>query len=88
MFGDRLREVMTAKGLTQADVARLIGMSRAVVSSWLSGKYGPHWSTVVVLAEALGVSTEVFRFDVGLPDVVAVPVGRKRGRPRKDNKDG
>jgi transcriptional regulator with XRE-family HTH domain len=88
MFGDRLREVMTAKGLTQADVARMIGMSRAVVSSWLSGKYGPHWSTVVVLAEALGVSTEAFRFDVQIPDAVGTPVGRKRGRPRKDNKDG
>jgi transcriptional regulator with XRE-family HTH domain len=80
MFGQKLREVMSARGLTVAALSRMTGISQPSFNHWLAGRGQPNWNSVVVLSAALGVSTEVFVYPVTLPEPVPV---RGRGRPRK-----
>lgn len=51
-------KIRDEKGLKDADVARLAGMSRASLSEWKSGKYSPKFGTLEKIADALGVSAE------------------------------
>lgn len=55
----KVRELMQARGLRQADIHRLTGLSRGHISQILSGQRPrPSAATVVRLAQALGVSAE------------------------------
>jgi transcriptional regulator with XRE-family HTH domain len=49
MAADRLSDWCDRKGLSQADLARALGVSRAAVCEWLSGKKMPE------LANALAI---------------------------------
>ena len=50
-----LKTIMADKGLSQADLARLTGFSRSVISSYLSGAYRPETDKIGRIAEVLGV---------------------------------
>lgn len=53
---DRLRQLMTDRGISAAEVARMANVSRASVSQWLSGSIKSlNAETAVDLARALGV---------------------------------
>ena len=54
----RIREARTGAGLTQADVARLLGVSPHSVWSWESGRVRPNHEHLVNLARHCGVSTD------------------------------
>jgi Zn-dependent peptidase ImmA (M78 family)/transcriptional regulator with XRE-family HTH domain len=56
-LGQRLRGLREQLGLTQEEVARQLGVSRAVVSYYESGQRRPALSTLVSLARTYGVST-------------------------------
>lgn len=45
-FARRLRRVMNATGLSQADFADVCGLSRQTVSQYLNGRTEPRWSTL------------------------------------------
>lgn len=45
-FARRLRRVMNATGLSQAEFARLVGLSRTAIGDYLSGTTEPKWSTL------------------------------------------
>lgn len=77
-FGERLRQVREGAGLTQQELADRIGFHKLSVAKLEQGIREPTWATVLALADALSVSTEVFR----PKDGAAEPRGR--GRPRKD----
>jgi transcriptional regulator with XRE-family HTH domain len=94
-FPARLRELRSQAGLTQEQLAERAGVKRDAVARWERGVREPSWSNVIALADALGVSTELFRQEPGPapqlhpgrprrePAEAPLPK-RPRGRPRKD----
>lgn len=54
--GSTIKELREAKKLTQAELARRIGVSSKTVSKWETGKGLPDISLLQPLAQALGVS--------------------------------
>jgi transcriptional regulator with XRE-family HTH domain len=75
-FGVRLRELREAAGLTQARLAERAGLHPQGVVKLERGEREPAWSTVQLLAAALGVSCAAFASPVTLPDVEPARRGR------------
>jgi len=80
-FAGRLKELRAAAGLTQGRLAEQAGLTKDGVAQLEQGRREPTWATVLVLAQALGVSCEAFTHE---PITISEP---KRGRPVKP-KDG
>lgn len=55
-IGDRIREIRTRKGITQAEFARQVGVSRGVVHGWESGRNRPEQASMLKVARLLGTS--------------------------------
>ena len=55
-FSTRLREVLKEKGITQTELSKMTGISKSVISEWLSDKYEPKQDKVYIVAEKLSVS--------------------------------
>lgn len=77
-FADRLRELRTAAGLSQAQLAERAGLHLHGLTKLEHGDREPSWATVKALADALGVDCTAFA-DAASTGTVAI----KRGRPRK-----
>jgi transcriptional regulator with XRE-family HTH domain len=79
-FSTRLRALRERAGLTQEGLARAANLSTATVAKLeRKGKeQDPSWSTVLALADALGVSVEEFR------DRPEEPAESKRRRKRDE----
>ena len=56
-LGKNLKRIRTAKGITQGDIVRTLGVSRSFVSNIENGKTNPTLATIAKLAKAIGVST-------------------------------
>jgi transcriptional regulator with XRE-family HTH domain len=69
-FAKRLRELRTAAGLSQSQLAEAAGMHLGGVTKLEQAEREPTWATVLDLARALGVSCQEFQVD-----------GRKRAKP-------
>jgi transcriptional regulator with XRE-family HTH domain len=76
-FGARLRELRTAAGWTQQELADRAGITLGAVRHLEQGLRGPTWETVLSLAGALG--TDCLAFTQKPADQPAP----ERGRPRK-----
>lgn len=61
-FGYRLRRIMYKKGMTQAELSELTGISQPQISTYLSGKNSPSFYKVDRIAKALGCSTDDLRY--------------------------
>jgi putative transcriptional regulator len=61
-LGNRLRELREAKGLTQAQLADLIGVSRKTVNTVENGVFIPSTVVALKLAGALGCAVEELFF--------------------------
>lgn len=57
-FGNYLYEKRTEKGLSQAELGAMLGVSNKAVSKWESGAAKPQTAKLLRLAEFLGVSVE------------------------------
>lgn len=57
-IGKRIRALRKRRGLTQADFARLVGVTRPTVISWERGITVPVLYTLRRLAAVLGVTLE------------------------------
>lgn len=55
-LGDRIRNLRRKRGLTQEDLAEALDLSVAYVSLIERGGRNPPYTTVVLIAQALGVS--------------------------------
>ena len=55
-LGKNLKRIRTAKGITQGDIVRALGMTRGSVSNIETGKANPTLATVAKIAKAIGVS--------------------------------
>jgi transcriptional regulator with XRE-family HTH domain len=65
LFSAHLRELRESRRWTQRDLAGLLGVSQSVVAGWESRGTLPPLSTVLLLAEILGVGVEVLVGEVG-----------------------
>lgn len=58
-LGKKLTKLMNDRGLTQADVCRISGLSTAIVSQVFSGKTkDPRLSTIIPICKALNVTLD------------------------------
>lgn len=55
-FGSRFKELRMGIGLTQADMAVKLCVSKSTISLWERGSVIPHYSEIVKAAECFGVS--------------------------------
>lgn len=78
VFGERLRELRQAAGLSQKAAADALGVPQPNYARWEKGKMLFPAIHVPQLAELFGVSVSAFFADPA-PDVPA----SRRGRPRK-----
>ncbi|WP_330242201.1 helix-turn-helix domain-containing protein [Streptomyces sp. NBC_00525] len=53
-FGPWLARQLKQVGMSQADLGERIGMTRAAVSAWITGRATPRTETIAKIAEALG----------------------------------
>ncbi len=67
-LSDRIKAARDAKGLSQAALGKLIGVSRVAVTQWESGETAPTHGKLPVIADALGVSvSDLLSDDAPLP---------------------
>ena len=57
-FGERLQQVRRAAGLSQEQLAELVGMSRQAVSKWERAESSPDTDNLLALARLYGVSLD------------------------------
>lgn len=84
MFGEELERLRKEKGLTQKELAELIGVPQPHVSNLESGKrqiYVLAAGTLYKLCDTLGVPLDHFR-----PFMVEVPVAKPKKRARAKKK--
>lgn len=55
-LGKNLKRIRKAKGITQGDIVRKLGLGRGFVSNIENGKANPTLSTITKIAKAVGVS--------------------------------
>jgi len=60
-FSLRLHSAMSAKGLSQIDVARALGLSPTAVWNWLKGNTFPREETLASLASELGLTADYLK---------------------------
>lgn len=60
VIGKKLKVLRKTKGLTQQDLANLLGVQRATISNYEVGRRSPHIKELQRLSELLGVSLEYF----------------------------
>ena len=73
MLRPRIGTLRKAKGLTQADLATMLGVSESAVGSWECGDRTPRKDAMWRLAGVLGVTVaDLYAEDPGVP---AVAVG-------------
>ncbi len=58
MLNERLREIRTAKKLSQVELARLLGVTKQCVSNWENDNIQPSIEMLIKIANALQVSTD------------------------------
>ena len=57
-FKDNLRELRLEKQLGQVELARLIGVSKGVISLWENGLRDPNMQSLIALAKFFGISID------------------------------
>lgn len=60
-FGDILKVLRERVGMGQAELSEKSGVHQGSISRYESEGRAPHWEAAVAIAEALGVSLDVFR---------------------------
>jgi transcriptional regulator with XRE-family HTH domain len=80
-FADRLRHLRESAGLSQYALAKMTGLTKQTMSKLETGRHDPSWTTIQLLAKALGVTcVELADPKLSLP---AVETARPPGRPAK-----
>ena len=63
VFGENLRRIRKARGISQEELARMLGTSKQVISRYENGQRSPKLSTVEEYADKLGVSAAMLVTD-------------------------
>ena len=64
-FGERLKDLRVEKGLTQAELAKLTGISQAGIAKWETGDRKPSIDCLIILAKFFKCTLEYL---VGMED--------------------
>lgn len=59
VFGELLKNHLDACGMTQAELARQMGVTRAVISQYLSGELSPSADRVTMMADSLQLTGDL-----------------------------
>lgn len=81
MFAEKVRKLLKKKGLSQTQLACILGTSQQVVSRWLTKDRPPKPPYLAKLAAALEVSVDYL---LGDPSPVAAPTGGKTLEPDEE----
>ena len=57
-FKNRLKELRTAKGLSQMQLAKLLDFSQSAIAKWELGKTEPTASAIIILAKFFDETTD------------------------------
>ena len=57
-LGNRLRKLRQDKGLTQTELANIIGTKKTTISNYETGYSSPDYETLIKLADFFEVSTD------------------------------
>ena len=57
-IGNKIAELRKAKGMTQEQLGRQLGVSAAAVSKWETGASDPSTANLIALAKLYGISPE------------------------------
>lgn len=68
IFAKNLHYIMEARGITQADICRVLDISSATASDWCSGKKFPRIDALQRLADLLCVRLSTLTSEDGLRD--------------------
>ena len=68
LFVKNLNLIMERRGVSQADVARALNVSTAIVSGWCLGRKMPRMDNVTKLAEFLKVKVSTFMSENGIDE--------------------
>ena len=71
MVADQIKRLREQTGMTQAELARKLGVTRSGVNAWEMGITVPSTQSIVELAILFGVSTDVL-LDVGGGKTISV----------------
>ena len=63
-LGNRLKEIRTARGLTQTDLAALVGVSRKTINTVKNSVFVPSTILALALAKTLNTTVEELFFIV------------------------
>lgn len=74
-FSERLRSLMSSRGVTQAAVASGAGLSQPTISRYLSAQSEPKLKDVAALADYFGMGVDAF---LGRPPLPDEPVGPQK----------
>ncbi len=72
-FAELLRQRRSEHGMTQAELARLLGVQQQAVNRWENDKDVPRRETVRVIARVLGISGSEIAAALGYVDEQATP---------------
>lgn len=62
----RIRQALDEKNMSQAELARITGLSKSAISQYISGKFEPKQDAIYLISKALDVS-EVWLMGLDLP---------------------
>ena len=62
--GKKIKEIRLLKGISQKELSERLGVSSAMISQYESGKRNPKMETLLKIADALGISINVFYDDL------------------------
>lgn len=68
-FSSKLKKAMQELSLTQSQIARLTGKSKASISQYLSGKQVPPEALQQEIAKSLGLKTDYFGSSEGMAEI-------------------
>lgn len=78
-FGEKLKRIRTAAGMSQQELADKAGVSQDAISKWEMGTREPLISAVKKLCDALNVTCDVF-FAKEEPEPEKPAKGKKKGK--------
>lgn len=78
-ISEKIKELLKKKGISQTELAKRIGVSRAAVSEWIRGKSKPSESTLKLIAKEFNVNEEWLKTGKGEMFVEGTVVEKEEG---------
>jgi len=84
MLGKRLKELREHRKLTQADVAKALGIDRTTYGKYETGDSSPHYEKLIQLADFFGVSVDYLIGKTDIPTPIETIAAHRTDDPLKE----